>query len=193
MKYDLTKKPTRSSVRTLKAFTQAMFSLCAEKPFDAISVSELCDRAGYPRATFYNYFDDKYDLLEYCWHTLAQEVRFDDFRDMDSHEVSFVFFDRMCNLLDDRKKNGLLEGIIRMNPKSSYFMFSFSRFVEARAMEVVQESVCEVSHIVNGALLARHCSNTLVMMLEWLYMDESKHTREEAFDALKAFLLPLAE
>lgn len=193
MKYDLAKKPTRSSVRTLKAFVEATFALCAEKPFDKISASELCDRAGYPRATFYNYFDDKYDLLEYCWYALANEVRFEDFRDMEPRDVAFVFFERMCDLLDDRCKNGLLNRIIETNPKSSYFMFSFHTFVEARAMEVVQESVCKVNPTIDGTLLARHCSNTLVMMLEWLYMDDTQHTREEAIEALKALLLPLGE
>lgn len=48
--------------------------LLSEKSFEEITVGQLCEAAQYPRATFYNYFDDKYDLLGYCWQTLAAQV-----------------------------------------------------------------------------------------------------------------------
>ena len=53
-----------------------MFMLLSEKSFEEITVRQLCEAAQYPRATFYNYFDDKYDLLGYCWQTLAEQVGF---------------------------------------------------------------------------------------------------------------------
>ena len=59
MKYDLTKPLTRGAKRTLDAFRREMFSLLSEKPFEEITVGELCENAQYPRATFYNYFDGK--------------------------------------------------------------------------------------------------------------------------------------
>ena len=31
--------------------------------FEKITIKQICDRAGVIRATFYNYFDDKYDCL----------------------------------------------------------------------------------------------------------------------------------
>ena len=61
MKYDLTKKLTIGASRTLYSLQQAMFSLLCEKSFEEIAVGELCEKAMLPRATFYNYFDDKYD------------------------------------------------------------------------------------------------------------------------------------
>ena len=35
------------------------------RPIEKISVKEIAAKAGYSRATFYNYFTDVYDLLEY--------------------------------------------------------------------------------------------------------------------------------
>ena len=66
MKYDLTKKLTIGASRTLYSLQQSLLSLLSEKSFEEIAVGELCEKAMLPRATFYNYFDDKYDLLEYC-------------------------------------------------------------------------------------------------------------------------------
>ena len=53
---------------------QAMFRLLAEKPFSAISVSELCRAAGVSRQTFYSLFDSResviaFTLTEYYGYT----------------------------------------------------------------------------------------------------------------------------
>ncbi|GAF36904.1 predicted transcriptional regulator [Lentilactobacillus farraginis DSM 18382 = JCM 14108] len=77
MKYDLSKKPTRGAQRTLTAFFKTMLGLLSKKAFETISVNEICQVSNFPRATFYNYFDDKYDLVDYCWHVLAAEIEVD--------------------------------------------------------------------------------------------------------------------
>ena len=82
MKYDLSQKLSRGAVRTINAFTGSMFSLLSEKSFESVSVNEICLQSGYPRATFYNYFDDKYDLLTCCWIKLAQAIGFEEFKSL---------------------------------------------------------------------------------------------------------------
>ena len=36
-----------------------------EKPFEKITIKQICDRTGVIRATFYNHFEDKYAALDY--------------------------------------------------------------------------------------------------------------------------------
>lgn len=43
---------------------EALLRLLQEIPFEKISVKEICREAGVNRSTFYNYFDDKEQLLE---------------------------------------------------------------------------------------------------------------------------------
>ena len=43
---------------------QAFTSLLEEKPIQRIAVTELCQRAGINRSTFYAHYDDIYDLLQ---------------------------------------------------------------------------------------------------------------------------------
>lgn len=50
--------------RTRQMLFQALDSLCAEKPFDAISVQDIADRSTVNRATFYDHFADKFALLD---------------------------------------------------------------------------------------------------------------------------------
>lgn len=49
---------------TQKIVKEAMIELLEEKPLHKIKVTELCEKAGINRATFYNNFEDIYDLYE---------------------------------------------------------------------------------------------------------------------------------
>lgn len=39
--------------------------LMLKKPFEKITIKNICDETGVIRATFYNYYEDKYDALNY--------------------------------------------------------------------------------------------------------------------------------
>lgn len=49
--------------KTQKVLREALTSLIGEKPYDAIAVKEILDRANVGRSTFYMHFRDKDDLL----------------------------------------------------------------------------------------------------------------------------------
>jgi AcrR family transcriptional regulator len=49
--------------RTRKLIWDALLALLDRKSFEAISVQEICDRAMVHRTTFYQHYEDKYDLL----------------------------------------------------------------------------------------------------------------------------------
>jgi len=50
--------------RTRHLLREALISLINEKGFDAITVRDLTERAGINRATFYEHYRDKFDLLD---------------------------------------------------------------------------------------------------------------------------------
>ena len=50
-------------VRTRRDLRAAMAALMEKRPFDKISVSEVCATAAVNRMTFYKHYRDKYDLL----------------------------------------------------------------------------------------------------------------------------------
>lgn len=49
--------------RTAEKMDDALLSLLEQKPFEYISVSEICARAGVNRSTFYLHYDNTADLL----------------------------------------------------------------------------------------------------------------------------------
>lgn len=55
------------SKTTKKAFADAMKETMNEMPFSKITISDLCDRCGMSRKSFYYHFKDKYDLVNWIF------------------------------------------------------------------------------------------------------------------------------
>ncbi|MCD8118391.1 MAG: TetR/AcrR family transcriptional regulator [Lachnospiraceae bacterium] len=59
------KKNPEVTDATRNKFIQAFCELYRTKPISKITIKEITDLAGYNRSTFYQYFKDVYELLEY--------------------------------------------------------------------------------------------------------------------------------
>ncbi len=60
--------------RTHKLLLESLTQLLAEKSFESISVTEICDRAMINRTTFYKHYTDKYDLVQRGFKTLMDDL-----------------------------------------------------------------------------------------------------------------------
>lgn len=61
--------------RTRTAIHQALISLMREKGYDAVTVTDIIDRADVGRSTFYTHFTDKSDVLDESLAGLAEFLR----------------------------------------------------------------------------------------------------------------------
>lgn len=66
------KKQPEVTDKTRKAIADTFCSLYAQMPIEKISIKEITDMAGYNRATFYRYFTDIYELLNYVENDVLQ-------------------------------------------------------------------------------------------------------------------------
>lgn len=57
------------STSTRKALAASMKKLMRQKPFEKISVSDICADCGINRKSFYYHFRDKYDLVNWIFYT----------------------------------------------------------------------------------------------------------------------------
>lgn len=60
--------------RTRKLLCQALLSLLQTTSFSKLTVNDICDKAMVHRATFYNHFTDKNDLLAYSMDDFEEEM-----------------------------------------------------------------------------------------------------------------------
>jgi len=54
---------------TKKALSSALKELIQEKPFEKISVADICQKCNLNRQSFYYHFKDKYDLVNWVFDT----------------------------------------------------------------------------------------------------------------------------
>ena len=185
MKYDLARKPTRGAARTLAAFRDALLSLAAQKPFEAISASEICEAAGYPRATFYNYFDDKYDLLNYCWLWLAEQVGLGHVEHAPHNQALYDVYGRIADFSEEHED--VILTIRAHNDDAGYLCASLRAFISARVREIFRDCPDAAESPVPADLLADHYSSTVMLVWQRCCLDGSC-PRDEALGYLEALL-----
>lgn len=186
MKYDLSKKPTRGAQRTLTAFFKTMLGLLSKKSFETISVNEICQVSNFPRATFYNYFDDKYDLADYCWHVLAAEIEVDQITKIKSDKALIVYFDRLYEIFE--KNQELLNNILKNNAFSGTLVTSFINYLKNIMQKIFYESLNYSKPEIPTQLMADHCSETVLLILEWIFLKQKPTTKEQAHKYLETLL-----
>ena len=109
-KEDLRVKKTKLSLYN------GLIELMGEKPFEAIKVSDICTKAMINRSTFYDHFNDKYELfeayIENLGHTL--EEKFNDNSNYDNYYE--FYFEHLKLLLDEiDSKTEIYKTIINNN------------------------------------------------------------------------------
>ncbi len=189
MKIDITTKPTRSARRVLSAFTTALFKLLLDKSFAQITVNEICDSSNYPRATFYNYFDDKYDLLNYFWQNIAQEIHVDDYAQIAPEELLSVFYDRIYDLCEKYGKE--IKYIFKNNTSDSYFFVSFKVYMKSQIKNIFNYIPKRSDNPLPKELMAEHYCNTILMVLEWHFGEDHPVEKAETKNFMQYLLKEL--
>ena len=183
MKYDAKKKLSKGQLRTLDAFSKEMFMLLSNNSFEEITVGELCNNTNYPRATFYNYFDDKYDLLNYCWQTLALKIGFDEYKHSEDNEMLYVYFDRIYNFTKDNIE--MINKVLLHNSEVGYMFSSFRNYLTNQMRFVFKDCPVANKKDIPNRLLADHFSNTLILVWQYSTIMDETCTRKQAHKYLR--------
>ncbi len=186
MKYDLTKPLTKGAKRTLEAFSREMLRLLSKKSFEEISVGQLCQAAEYPRATFYNYFDDKYDLLHYCWQVLAAQVGLGAYHHAEENEMLYLYFDRIYDFTKQNEQ--AIRKALLHNSEAGYMFSSLRNFLNAQMRSIFKSCPEATQKDIPNDLLADHYSNTLFLVWQWTTIKNSKCTKAQAHKYLRSLV-----
>ena len=187
MKYDFTKPLTNGAKRTLTAFSRNMFVLLSKQSFEEITVGQLCKAAQYPRATFYNYFDDKYDLLNYCWQTLAEQIGLSEYHHAKENEMFYLYLDRIYDFT--KQNEDMIRKILLHNSEVGYLFFSFRNFLNNKMRFLFSNCPEALQKDIPNELLADHYSNVLFLVWQWAAIKKPNCTKEQAHSYLTQLML----
>lgn len=186
MKYDLSKPLTRGAKRTLTALSGAMFSLLSEKSFEEITVGALCEQAQYPRATFYNYFEDKYDLLNYCWLALAEKIGLSDYHHAPENEMLYLYFDRIYTFTKQHHEQ--ISRVLSHNPEVGYMFSSFRSFLNSQMRRIFKDCPDALHKEIPNELLTDHYSSTLFLVWQWAAIRDPACSKQQAHAYLRLLI-----
>ena len=83
-------KQSSTTAITRENLAQAFWTLYQKKPIEQIRIHEITDLAGYNRATFYQYFQDIYDVLDYLEQELLEYVQDYALRNLNSPSLEVI-------------------------------------------------------------------------------------------------------
>lgn len=189
MKIDTKERNKNFTRRLLNDFSTGLLELLQERKLESITIAQLCEKTNYPRSTFYNYFDDIYDLMDYCWEAISSRLNIEDFLSIDHDKRTLVLFDRVYDYMEDNRT--AMDRLIKHNPAGGAMLLSLDRYIRKTIYRIVKE--CPFSYIfpVPFEIVAQHYSNTVQMILSACFLDKSI-TKDEAVSYMD-FLLGTLE
>lgn len=127
-------------VRTKKLLSEALISLMKKKPFEKISITDICDAAMIHRTTFYTHYDDKYDLLLEI--TSEIEKKFEDIpqNGPQTGEIREYYFSVAANFMNFIEDNMDVFKTLIVKNRHNSFLSRFRSGVVARFEEMLRQS-----------------------------------------------------
>ena len=102
------KKQPEMTDKTRQTFINVFCDLYSQKPIEKISIQEISKRSGYNRSTFYQYFTDIYELLDYVEERVMTSIR----EEMASREFSTHTFQDALQCLEDAEEISVLKALL---------------------------------------------------------------------------------
>ena len=182
----LDKKESLNSKRTLKSLSNALLNLLKKKSFESIRVQELCSDSLISRATFYNYFQDKYDLLNYLWHTLM--LKMDPIpSNITEYELYLeLFLEKCINFLDDNLESVNL--ILKHNSLSHYLISSFRIYLNDIILSEIKSCPCPCELTIPEEMASQYYTNAILTILEWKYVYKKSSSKDELIQYLRVLI-----
>ena len=87
-------------IKTKNNIKQTLIKMLAEKPFEDITVKELCERAETSRITFYTHYSDKHELVCDIFEDMKQKAYADFHRLQDENNTQGDIVVDYLNILD---------------------------------------------------------------------------------------------
>lgn len=190
MKIDLSGRTGRFARRTLSDFSEKMILLLTDMPLEEISVRKICDICNYPRSTFYNYFDDIYDLMDYCWIVIVKDMNLEQYMNIPAEDRTKEIFLRLYDYLDGYRPQ--IRKILSKNSLNGKCMSSLRLFMRGQIKDIVSTCPYTKDFSLREDVMVDYYAVTIEMLLEKCFLEKIPLSKEDAVQSL-GFLLGTIE
>lgn len=190
MKFNLLGKTSRFAKRTLADFSEKMIVMLEDMSLEEISVQKICDVCNYPRSTFYNYFDDIYDLMDYCWIAIMKDMDIEKYMNVQGEQNTEQIFSLLYEYLDRYRPQ--IYRILLKNSLEGRCIASLRAFMKKQIGQIISNCPGTRDFPVREDIMIDYYAATIEMLLEKCFFAKEQLSKEEALQAV-GFLLGSVE
>lgn len=190
MKFKLSVKTSRFAKRTLADFSEKMIAMLADMPLEEISVQKICDVCNYPRSTFYNYFDDIYDLMDYCWIAIMNDMNIQKYLNVQGEQNTEQIFSLLYEYLDQYRLQ--IHKILLKNNLEGRCMASLRTFMKKQIGQIISMCPGTKDFPLREDVMVDYYAATIEMLMEKCFFTKEQLSKEEALQAVR-FLIGSVE
>lgn len=168
-------------MRTYKHLIDGILSLLSRKPFEEISVLEICEESGVHRATFYKHFVDKYDFLNFCFKSLLNEIPFENApKDLTKDNAKQFYMDMLSNIMKFVESKKSIFRNVNDNNGSQLIVLMLTEAVSELLENRIHIRLDEGNTFSSPApMLARFYSGGLVSLLRWWVLEGDNYSTSD--------------
>lgn len=183
MKFDPKEKKSIGALRTLKILETTFINLLSKKSFDEIQIQEICKESLIPRATFYNYFDDKYDFLNWLLLSFSERIYPEIDESLDHSKNIDIIINNVLDLVDNNIE--MFNKIIKKNPINSYFYHEMRHHISNMVRRILMSCTGEEKTNLPLKLIAKWNAEAFLTVFEYVYIEKNECRREEFIEYYK--------
>ena len=177
--------------KTQALLRKALVSLMHEKPYDAIAVTEILERADVGRSTFYTHFRDKDELLTSGIHDMLRSVQSAAPPSLAKGPERVIRFSRA---IFEYHREHRRAGNARMGARGRAIIHEHLRRVLSELIADDVRKECKVRRKPAGRippdLLVQYVASTFILVLNWWAESRDPLPAEEVNDVFRELILP---
>jgi probable dihydroxyacetone kinase regulator len=159
--------------RTKERLAKGIKTLMTNKSLDKITVKEIVDQSELTRQTFYRYFQDKYDLVNWCFDRLAEQS----FKRMG---VSLTLEEGLIQKFTFvKEEKDFFSAAFKSRDCNSLFDYDLKLITEFYTNRI-EEKTGKPLDLENKFLLDMYCQGSMDMTVKWVIEGMTMEPKEIA-------------
>ncbi len=167
--------------KTYTLLFAGFMKLLKEKPFDNITVSEICEISSVHRATFYKHFNDKNEFLAFCIESLLDDIDMSELMtDLSPENIKRSCTEFVRVIFEYISKHKYIFSAVFSSNQSIVFNHQLEKMVTSFCLEKFS-SVLKGIPVYKLELLSNFYSGAVLGALKWYVTQESECTLNDIY------------
>lgn len=175
---NMRKKEDLRILKTKACLYRGLMNLMKTKPFEDIKISEICKESLINRSTFYDHFNDKYELIESLMNDMRKELVEKLNKSIKTNNIKEYYIELMKILLDHIKSNiDIYSSAIKIN-SNSIARDMMTEVIITSATKEIDERYENKSDIPTKTIVLYYASGIINIIIESINNKKQFDTKE---------------